>query len=97
LVITDNSSSGLRHLKKNHKINKDGQRQIMAAFTAVATTANLITRFRASTFRYFFIRWIIIIYITLSYVESEFFRTWVLYVAPALNKYLVVSGDIIRR
>jgi hypothetical protein len=27
LVMSDNSSSGLRHLKKNHKIDKDGQRQ----------------------------------------------------------------------
>jgi hypothetical protein len=25
--MSDNSSSGLRHLKKNHKIDKDGQRQ----------------------------------------------------------------------
>src|SRR3954470_10891529 len=38
LVMNDNSSSGLRHLKKRHKIDKDGQRQtsqtsITTAFT----------------------------------------------------------------
>jgi hypothetical protein len=27
LVITDNSNSGLRHLKKSHNINKDGQKK----------------------------------------------------------------------
>ena len=62
LVMTDNSSSGLRHLKENHKIDKDGQRQasqtrVDAAFAAAATVANLVTRFRASTFRYLLIRW----------------------------------------
>lgn len=102
LVMTDNSSSGLRHLKKNHKIDKDGQRQtsqtmVTAAFAAAATAANLVTRFKASTFRYLLIRWIVTMHIALSCVESESFRTWVLYVAPALDKYLVTSGDTIRR
>jgi hypothetical protein len=36
-------------------------------------------------------------HIALYYVESESFRAWVLYVAPTLDKYLVQSGDIIRR
>lgn len=27
LIMTDNSSSSLRHLEKNHKIDKNGQRQ----------------------------------------------------------------------
>jgi hypothetical protein len=62
LAMNDNSTSGLRHLKKKHKIDKYGQRigikqsTITAAFAAATTVANLVTRFKASTFRYLFIR-----------------------------------------
>ena len=55
LAMTDNSSTGLRHLKRKRKIDKNGQRidrtqsTVAAAFaaaTAVANTAaNLVTRF----------------------------------------------------
>jgi hypothetical protein len=80
LVINDNSSSGLRHLKKDHKIDRNRQRMstkqsiITVAFAAATTVANLVTRFKTSTFRYLFIRWIVSIYVTLSYMENEFFR-----------------------
>jgi hypothetical protein len=36
-------------------------------------------------------------HIALTCVESEAFRDWVLYICPALDKYLVISGDTIRR
>src|SRR4051794_11394063 len=76
LVMTDNSSSGLRHLKENHKIDKDGQRQasqtrVDAAFAAAATVANLVTRFRASTFRYLLIRWIVTMHIVTELSPSQ--------------------------
>jgi hypothetical protein len=59
--MTDNSSSGLRHLKKSHNIDKDGQKKISqiivsAAFVAAVTVTNLVTRFKASTFQYLFVR-----------------------------------------
>ena len=79
LVMTDNLSSGLRHLKKKHKIDKDGQKQTSqttatAAFAAAATVVNLVTRFKANTFRYLLVRWIMLIHIALCCVESESFR-----------------------
>ena len=94
LAMNDNSSSGLRHLKKDHKIDRNGQRigtkqsTITAAFAAATTVANLVTRFKASTFRYLFIRWIVSMHVALSCVENDFFREWVLYIGPALDKYL---------
>jgi hypothetical protein len=36
-------------------------------------------------------------HIALTCVESEAFRDWVLYICLALDKYLVASGDTIRR
>jgi hypothetical protein len=36
-------------------------------------------------------------HIALTCVESEPFRDWVLYICLALEKYLVKSGDTIRR
>jgi hypothetical protein len=103
LAMNDNSTSGLRHLKKTHKIDESGQRMdtkqstVTAAFAAATTVANLVTRFKASTFRYLFIRWIVSMHVALSCVENEYFREWALYVAPALDKYLIESGDTIRR
>jgi hypothetical protein len=63
LAMTDNSTIGLRHLRKKHGIDEDGQRintkqsTITAAFAAATTVAYLVTRFKASTFRYLFVRW----------------------------------------
>lgn len=91
LVMKDNSSSGLRHLRNKHKIDKTGaspQSTIAAAFTAVNAVASLVAGFKASTFRYLLIRWIVTMHIALTYVESKSFRAWVLYVAPALDKDL---------
>jgi len=67
LVVDNGSSSGLRHLKKKHKINNHGERIrrnlfsiIPSSFEAAITTAiivtNLVTRFNFPTFRYLFIR-----------------------------------------
>jgi hypothetical protein len=36
-------------------------------------------------------------HITLTYVESDTFRDWVLYVAPGLEAYLVKSANTIKR
>ena len=61
LAMNDNSTSGLRNLKKKHKIDKYGQRMgtkqstITAAFAAATAVANLVTGFKASTFRYLFV------------------------------------------
>ena len=106
-MVNNGSSSGLRHLKKKHKINNHGEgirrnsafstSPFEAAITTAATVTNLVTRFNFPTFRYLFIRWIIIMHIALTCIESDTFRAWVLYIAPALNKYLVESGDIIHR
>jgi hypothetical protein len=56
-----------------------------------------VTKFNANTFPYLFIRWIVTMHIALSCVESEAILDWVLYICPALEKYLVESGDAIRR
>ena len=66
LAMTDNSSTGLRHLKKKYKIDKNRQpidktqSTVTAAFAAVSTVTstvtNLVTRFKVSTFRYLLIR-----------------------------------------
>jgi hypothetical protein len=57
------SSSGLRHLKKKHRIDKQGQRimtkqrTITSVLSAAATTvATLVTSFNVDKFRYLFIR-----------------------------------------
>jgi hypothetical protein len=103
LACENSSSSGLRHLKKKHKIDKNGQRiitsqkTITSAFAVTATTVTtLVTKFNANRFRYLFIRWIVTMHIAFTCVESETFRDWVLYVAPGLEKYLVRCGDTIR-
>ena len=76
LAIEGGSSSGLRHLKKQHKIDKKGlrigcsQRNIISAFAAAATTvATLVARFNADTFRYLFIHWIVTMHIALNWWE----------------------------
>jgi hypothetical protein len=59
LVIQKGTSSALRHLKKDHKINKQG-RQIRkdqmaiveTATIAARTVAQVVTRSNANTFRY---------------------------------------------
>ena len=77
LAMNDNSTSGLRHLKKKHKIDKYGQRMgtkqstITAAFAAATTVANLVTGFKASIFRYLFVRWIVSMHVALSRLAEE--------------------------
>ena len=69
LVINNGSSSGLRYLRKKHKIDSHGQRirrnsafsstipsPFEVATTIAAIVINLVTRFNFLTFRYLFIR-----------------------------------------
>jgi hypothetical protein len=78
--MKDSLSAGLKHLKKKYKINKEGQRMeasqttLSTAFAAAGTITSLVTRFRASMFRYLFIRWIVTMHIALTYMESDTFR-----------------------
>ena len=104
LAIQNGTSSALRHLKKDHKINKQGKRIqsnqttiVEATAIAAQTVAQIVTRFNANTFRYLLIRWIVTMHIALTCVESETFRDWVLYIAPGLKDYLVKSANAIRR
>jgi hypothetical protein len=108
LAIDSGTSSTLRHLKKKHNIDNKGrriqtkQKPIIEAFTsgaraAATTVAQVATRFNANTFRYLLIRWIVTMHIALTCVESVAFRDWILYVAPALEVYLVKTGDTIRK
>ena len=59
LVIQKGTSSALRHLKKGHKINKQGRRiradqmiTVEAATIVAQTIAQVVSRFNANTFRY---------------------------------------------
>jgi hypothetical protein len=59
LVIQKGTSSALRHLKKDHKINKQGRRirtdqmiTVEAATIVAQTIAQVVSRFNANTFRY---------------------------------------------
>jgi hypothetical protein len=104
LAIDKGTTSALRHLRKDHRIDKAGrriktdQKTVTSTMTAVAqNVAQLVTRFNADTFRYLFIRWVVTMHIALTCVESDAFRDWVLYIAPGLETYLVRSGDTIRR
>jgi hypothetical protein len=63
LACEGGSSSGLRHLKKKYRIDKQGQRMktkqrtITSALSAVVTTVTiLVTSFNVNKFRYLFIR-----------------------------------------
>ena len=91
LACRGGSSSGLRHLKKKHRIDKQGQRimtnqrAITSVLSATATTvATLVTSFNVNKFRYLFIRWIMTMHIALTCVESDASRDWVIYISPAL-------------
>jgi hypothetical protein len=104
LAMNKGTTSALRHLRKEHNIDNAGrrmktnQRTIIETLAAVTqNVAQVVTRFNADTFRYLFIRWVIMMHIALTCVESDAFRDWVLYVAPGLESYLVRSGDTIRR
>ena len=110
LVINDRLSSDLQHLKKRHKVDKDRQKIensqasqliIASAFEVaaiiIATVSNLITCFNILTFCYLFICWIVTMHIALMCVESDTFWAWVLYIASALDKYLVELNDFIYR
>jgi hypothetical protein len=104
LAIDNGTSSALRHLKKDHRIDNKGRRMktkqptiIEALTTVTQNVAQVITRFNANTFRYLLIRWIVTMHIALSCVESDTFRDWILYIAPGLDSYLVRSGNTIRR
>jgi hypothetical protein len=81
LVIRNGTSSAIRHLRKDHKIDKKGKRiltkqtTITEAATAVTqTVAQVVTRFNASAFWYLFIRRIVAMHIALSCMESEAVR-----------------------
>ena len=74
LVIQKGTSSALRHLKKDHKINKQGRRIrtdqmiIVEVATIVAQTiAQVVSRFNANTFRYLLIRWIVIMLVLMCF------------------------------
>jgi hypothetical protein len=104
LAIDNGTSSALRHLKKDHRIDNKGRRiktkqptTIEALTTVTQNVSQVVTRFNANTFRYLLIRWIVIMHIALSCVESDTFRDWVLYITPGLESYLVRSGNTIRR
>ena len=63
LATQKGTSSSLRHLKKDHKIDKQGRRIrtgqvtiVEAATIAAQTVAQVVTRFNANPFRYLLIR-----------------------------------------
>lgn len=106
LAISSGTSSALRHLKQRHKIDKAGQRiqkqptiveALSVAGKVAKTVAHVVTRFNLHTFRYLLVRWVVTMHIAFSCVESDTFRDWVLYIAPALEPCLVRSGRTIRR
>jgi predicted DNA-binding protein (UPF0251 family) len=75
------TTSALRHLRKKHNIDNTGrrmkinQRTIIETLAAVTqNVAQVVTHFNADTFRYLFIRWVIMMHIALTYVESDAFR-----------------------
>jgi hypothetical protein len=76
LAIQRGTSSALRHLKRDHNIDKGkrirtNQKPLLGAAKPVA---QVITRFNATTFRYLLIRWIVTTHIALTCVESDTFR-----------------------
>jgi hypothetical protein len=86
--MKDSSSAGIKHLKRKHKIYKQGKRIKSSQTTLSAAVSTAGTAISTG---------IVTMHIALTCVESETFRDWVLYVVPALDKYLVESGDSIRR
>ena len=61
------------------------------------TMAHVVIRFNLHTFRYLLVRWVVTMHIAFSYIESDTFRDWVLYIALVLKPCLVRLGRIIRR
>lgn len=56
-----------------------------------------MTSLSIERFRYLLIRWIVLCHLALSIIEHEAFRTLVKYISPAIEHYLVKSGDTIRQ
>jgi hypothetical protein len=52
---------------------------------------------QADRFRHLLIRWIVYMHVALSIVEHDIFRDLILYICPALEPFLVRSGNTIRR
>lgn len=95
-----------QHLKKKHRLIKPGEEEDedlpqsnIGALVSVAAkkTAGLVTSLSIERFRYLLIRWIVLCHLALSIIEHEAFRTLVKYISPAIEHYLVKSGDTIRQ
>jgi hypothetical protein len=57
----------------------------------------LVSRINIEKFRWLLLKWIIQMHIVLIVVESDSFRELVLFIAPALESFLVQSANTIRR
>jgi len=55
-----------------------------------------VTRIDTEKFRWFLLKWIVIIYIALVMIKSESFREFIYIIILALNAFIVLSSNIIR-
>lgn len=100
ICIDGSTKSALRHLRKKHHILVDEpqpeERNQTTPSGVTGVASALITTLRIERFRYLLIRWIVCIYISLVAIEHKYFRDLLLYIAPALEPYLVASANTLK-
>jgi hypothetical protein len=69
----------------------------MMTTASQAAYSALVSRINIEKFRWLLLKWIIQMHVALVVVESESFRELVLFIAPALEGFLVHSASTIRR
>jgi hypothetical protein len=110
-VISRTTNKAITHLIEKHGIDnktllgedlsletsRKRRHPSVASQVTTSTVRQLVTQISVVDFRYFLIRWIVVMHLALSIVEHRAFRDLILCIAPALEVFLISSATTIRR
>lgn len=111
-VISRTTNKAITHLLERHDIDnstsqdnkaspeasRKRQRETsIASQLTTSTVRQVVTNISVTDFRYFLVRWIVVMHLALSIVEHPAFRDLILCIAPSLEVFLISSANTIRR
>jgi hypothetical protein len=110
-VVCKTTNKAITHLLKRHDMNNNNlqedegrpelsckrRHQSVANQLSSSKVRQVVSNVDVVCFRYFLIRWIVVMHLAVSIVEHQAFRDLVLCIAPALEVFIVSAASTIRR
>jgi hypothetical protein len=111
-VISHTTNKAINHLHERHGIDnstlqddkaspeisrKRRREASVASQLTTSTVRQVVTNISVTDFRYFLVRWIVVMHLALLIVEHPAFRDLILCIAPSLEVFFISSANTIRR